>query len=144
MLKDNMYFQDEMERRQESSSHHDCIVTTPPPRFNPVPCYDCCTAYTRELTAEAVDETFEVHVRKKTARERRWRSFKRPMNENRTVAQMKNRARMTNVPSGTRPDPGCPPTRAMFPHPSRPPHAMGIRECHGMGAWSRWSRVARW
>jgi hypothetical protein len=24
----------------------------------------------------------------------------------------------------------------------RPPHAMGIRGCHGMGAWSRWSRVA--
>jgi hypothetical protein len=40
---------------------------------------------------------------------------------------------MTNVPSRTRPvtRPG-------------PPHAMGICGCHGMGAWSRRSRVALW
>jgi hypothetical protein len=130
-----------MERRQKSSSHHDCTIATPPPRFNPVPCYDCCTAYTRELTTEALDKTFEVRVQKETTREKKWRSFKRLMNENQTVVWMKNRAWMTTVPSGTRPGPG-----ALLPEPrplTRPTHPMPWASAdvmawvHGLGglAW---------
>jgi hypothetical protein len=76
------HFQNEMERHQENSSHRDCTVATPPPRFNPVPRCDCYAANTRELTAEAPDETSDGRVRKEMARERRWRSFKRRLNEN--------------------------------------------------------------
>jgi hypothetical protein len=64
------------------------------------------------LTVEASDETSEVHIRKETVRERRWRSFKHRMNENQTVAQMKSRTWMTNVPSGT-----CPGLGALLPRP---------------------------
>jgi hypothetical protein len=71
MDKDNLHFQNEMERHQKSSYHHDCTVATPPPRFNPMPCYDCCTANIRKLTIEAPDETSDVRVQKETVRERR-------------------------------------------------------------------------
>jgi hypothetical protein len=126
-----------MERRQESSFHHDCTIVTPPPCFNLVPYYDCCTAYICELTTKAPDEMSEVHVRKETARERRWMSFKCWMNENRIVAQMKSKARMTNVPPETRPGPG-----ALLPgplpltnpdHPMPWPSADAMVWVHGLG-----------
>jgi hypothetical protein len=82
MGKHNPHFQNDMEKSQENNSHHDCTVATPPPRFNPVPCCDCYTANTYELTAEAPDETSDGHVQKETARETTWRSFKHRMNEN--------------------------------------------------------------
>jgi hypothetical protein len=60
-----------MERREKSSPHHDCTVATPPPCFNLVPCYDCCTTHTHELTTKALEEMSDVRVQKETARERR-------------------------------------------------------------------------
>jgi hypothetical protein len=111
-----------MERHQKNSSFHDYTIATPPPCFNPVPCYDCCTANTLELTAEASNETSDVSVRNEMVHERMWRSFKRRMNEIQTVVDGK---------WGT--DDKCP-----FQDPSRPgcppvprPLAHSVPACHG-------------